>query len=119
MRGQTSSRLHAVPAWEQGRGYRKRRMDPDGTLPHQVDLLEEVRLKAGETVPFHFHRNQTEIFFVLALGLITIDGVAVEAREGDVIVCEPGDVHGMPHIENDFGLLVMKIDYDSDDTVWL
>lgn len=94
-------------------------MELGGTLPHQIDLLEEIRLKAGEIVPFHLHRNQTEIFFLLAPGSITINGAVMEAQGGDVIVCEPGEVHGMPLIENDFGLLVLKIDYDSDDTIWL
>ncbi len=105
--------------WEQGQGYRKRRMFLDGVLPRQVELLQEVRFKKGATVPPHYHRTQTEVFFVLARGSITIDGNRVDADAGDVVVCEPGEVHGMPLVEGDFGFLVMKIDYREDDTVWL
>ena len=106
-------------AWEQGQGYRKRKMLLEGVLPHQLDFLQEVRFRKGETVPPHYHRRQTEIFFVLARGSITINGARVDAEAGDVIVCEPGEVHGMPLVEEDFGFLVIKINYREDDTVWL
>lgn len=105
--------------WEQGLGYRKRKMHLEGVLPRQVDFLQEVRFKKGATVPPHYHKVQTEVFFVLARGSITIDGERVDAEAGDVIVCEPGEVHGMPLVEEDFGFLVMKIDHREDDTVWL
>jgi quercetin dioxygenase-like cupin family protein len=105
--------------WEEGQGYRKRRIAMDGALPRQVDLLQEVRFRKGDTVPPHYHRTQTEMFFVLASGSITIDGIRVDAAPGDVIVCEPGEVHGMPLVEEDFAFLVLKVDYREDDTVWL
>jgi quercetin dioxygenase-like cupin family protein len=106
-------------AWEQGQGYQKRKLLLEGVLPQQVDFLQEVRFRKGATVPPHYHRIQTEIFFVLAKGSITIDGIRVDAEAGDVIVCEPGEVHGMPLVEEDFGFLVMKIDHRNDDTIWL
>ncbi|MDW5562795.1 MAG: cupin domain-containing protein [Methanomassiliicoccus sp.] len=109
----------AEGAWEQGRGYCKRRMVLEGVLPQEVDLLQEVRFRKGDTVPPHYHRIQTEVFFVLARGSITIDDTRVDAEAGDIIVCEPGEVHGMPLVEADFGFMVMKIDYREDDTVWL
>lgn len=105
--------------WEQGLGYWKRKMRLDGVLPRQVDFLQEVRFRKGATVPPHYHKTQTEVFFVLGKGSITINGARVDAEAGDVIVCEPGEVHGMPLIEEDFGFLVMKVDYREDDTVWL
>jgi quercetin dioxygenase-like cupin family protein len=106
-------------SWEQGQGYRKRKLLGGEVLPQEVDLLQEVRFRKGSTVPPHYHRVQTEVFFVLAKGSITIDGHRVDAEAGDIIVCEPGEVHGMPLVEEDFGFLVMKIDYRDDDTVWL
>jgi len=109
----------ADAAWEHGDGYRKRKLSTEGALPRVVDLLQEVRFRKGDAVPPHFHGTQTEIFYVLGRGSITIDGIKVAADPGDIIVCEPGEVHGMPEIEEDFGFLVMKIDYREDDTVWL
>jgi quercetin dioxygenase-like cupin family protein len=110
--------IKASEEWEQGKGYRKRRLGR-GPFPRTVDLVQEVRFRKGEVVPPHYHRVQTEYFYVLAKGSITIDGKKVDAEPGDLIVCEPGEVHGIPLVENDFGFLVMKIDYREDDTVWL
>jgi quercetin dioxygenase-like cupin family protein len=111
--------IRASGPWRRGRGYDKRKLLGDELLPRCIDLLQEVRFKKGDTVAPHYHRVQTEVFYVLAKGSITIDGQEVEANPGDLIVCEPGEVHGMPHVEEDFGFLVMKIDYREDDTVWL
>jgi quercetin dioxygenase-like cupin family protein len=117
--GEDVKHYRSSDQWEQGLGYLKRKMPLDGVLPHQVDLLQEVRFSAGATIPMHYHQVQTEIFFVLAPGSITIDGTVIDAQAGDVIVCEPGEVHGMPRVQKDFAFLVMKIDYRDGDTVWL
>ncbi len=108
-----------VMPWQEGPGYSKRELLTKDLFPREVDLLQEVRFRKGSTIPPHYHREQTEVFFVLAKGSIVIDGKRIDAEAGDVIVCEPGEVHGMPLVEEDFGFLVLKIDYREDDTVWL
>lgn len=105
--------------WKDGPGYSKRKLSTNDLFPRDVDLMQEVRFKKGSIVPPHYHRVQTEVFFVLAKGSMTIDGRKIDAEAGDVIVCEPGEVHGMPFVEEDFGFLVLKMDYREDDTVWL
>ncbi len=105
--------------WTDGQGYSKRKLLTGDLFPQEVDLLQEVRFRKGSTIPPHYHKEQTEIFFVLAKASITIDGRRIDAEAGDVIVCEPGEVHGMPLVEEDFGFLVIKINYREDDTVWL
>lgn len=80
--------------------------------------MQEVRFSKGATVPPHYHRVQTEIFYALSAGSITIDGREVRMGRGDMVVCEPGERHGMPLVEEDFAFLVIKIDYRDDDTVW-
>jgi quercetin dioxygenase-like cupin family protein len=105
--------------WEQGKGYQKKRLLAGDILPKKVDLVQEVRFSKGSSVPLHYHRVQTEIFYVLGRGSININGRDIAAEPGDIIVCEPGDVHGNPRIDEDFGFLVMKVDYREDDTVWL
>ncbi len=109
----------ASRSWEQGKGYSKRKLLADEFLPREIDRLQEVRFIRGATIPPHYHKVQTEVFFVLGKGSITIDGQKVDAEAGDVIVCEPGEVHGMPLVEEDFGFLVMKVNYRDDDTIWL
>jgi quercetin dioxygenase-like cupin family protein len=104
--------------WIEGLGYRKKRLLDSAPLPAEVSLLQEVRFTKGSTVPPHYHRVQTEIFYALAPGSITIDGREVRLDRGDVAVCEPGEMHSMPLVEEDFAFLVLKIDYREDDTVW-
>ncbi len=104
--------------WIEGQGYRKKRLLRSWSLPVEVSLVQEVRFAKGATVPPHYHKVQTEIFYALAPGSITIDGREVRMDRGDMVVCEPGEVHGMPLVEEDFAFLVMKIDYRDDDTVW-
>ena len=104
--------------WIEGRGYRKGKLLDSWPLPAEVSRVQEVRFAKGATVPPHYHKVQTEIFYALAPGSITIDGREVRMRQGDLVVCEPGEMHGMPLVEEDFAFLVVKIDYREDDTVW-
>ncbi len=109
----------ASTKWTEGQGYWKRKLMTGDVFPQEVDLLQEVRFAKGSTIPPHYHKEQTEVFFVLAKGSITIDDKKIDAEPGDVIVCEPMEVHGMPLVEENFGFLVLKINYREDDTVWL
>jgi quercetin dioxygenase-like cupin family protein len=104
--------------WVEGRGYRKAKLLDSSPLPAEVSRVQEVRFSKGATVPPHYHRVQTEIFYALSAGSITIDGREVRMGRGDMVVCEPGEMHGMPLVEEDFAFLVIKIDYRDDDTVW-
>lgn len=109
----------AEKGWEEGLGYSKRKLLSTSPLPGTVDLVQEVRFSRGSTIPPHYHRVQTEVFYALAPGSITINDAKIEMATGDMVVCEPGEVHGMPLVEENFGFLVLKIDYRTDDTVWL
>ena len=104
--------------WIDGRGYKKKRLLETSPLPAEVSLIQEVRFAKGSTVPPHHHKVQTEIFYALAAGSITIECREVRMEPGDMVVCEPGEMHGMPLVEEDFAFLVIKIDYREDDTVW-
>jgi len=105
--------------WQEGKGYRKKRLLDSAPLPAEVSFIQEVRFSKGSTIPAHYHRTQTEIFYVLARGSMVINDEEIRMEAGDVVVCEPGEVHGMPLVEEDFAFLVMKIDHREDDTVWL
>jgi quercetin dioxygenase-like cupin family protein len=105
--------------WEEGQGYFKRKLLGDELFPLSIDMLQENRFKKGESVPAHYHKVQTEIFYVLAPGKITISDETIEVNKSDIVVCEPGEVHSIPTVKEEFGFLVLKVDYHSDDTVWL
>ncbi|NLI73852.1 MAG: cupin domain-containing protein [Euryarchaeota archaeon] len=104
--------------WIEGRGYQKRKTLESWPLPANVSLVQEVRFPKGSSVPPHYHLVQTEIFYALSPGSIVIDDQEIIMEKGDIVICEPEEVHGMPLIEEDFAFLVMKIDYREDDTVW-
>ncbi len=104
--------------WIRGQGYSKKVLAQGDDFPQAGLLLQEVRFRKGESIPPHVHRVQTEVFFALTKGSITIDGKEARAEAGDIIVCEPGEVHSIPEIEEDFSFLVLKIDYRESDTEW-
>ncbi len=103
-----------------GDGYLKRIVLDAADLGMKGTLLQEVQFKAGEKVAFHFHQVTREIFFCLqGPAPFVINGQPVVMEEGDCLVCEPGDVHGNPVIENDFRILVLKVRFKEQDTIWL
>lgn len=105
--------------WTEGRGYRKRTLLEEAELGLGGAFIQEVRFKEGERVPSHYHRRQTEVFIALTDVEFQINGGPVRMRPGDIVVCEPGDVHGNPRIPGPARILVIKKDYAEDDTVWV
>ena len=103
--------------WVEGDGYRKRVIVPPEALGTSV-LVQEVSFREGDTMPSHYHRRTTELFIPISEGEIRIDGEDVPLTKGTIIQCEPGDVHGIPKVERDFSILVVKVDAERDDTIW-
>ncbi len=102
-----------------GDGYLKHIILRENELGIEGTLLQEVQFTAGDKVPFHFHRSTKEVFFCLrGPAPFVINGQGVDMKEGDCLICEPGDVHGNPVIGNDFRILVLKIGLKDHDTVW-
>lgn len=103
-----------------GDGYLKRIVLEGKDIGIKDTLVQEVQFTAGEKVAFHFHQVTREIFYCLAgPAPFVINGQQVVLNKGDCLVCEPGDVHGNPVIENDFRILVLKVGFKEHDTVWL
>ncbi len=103
-----------------GDGYLKRIVLEPKDLGIADALLQEVHFKAGDKVAFHFHQVTREVFYCLAgPAPFVINGRPVVMNEGDCLICEPGDVHGNPVIDNDFRILVLKSGLKEHDTIWL
>jgi len=92
------------------------------------DFEEEGHLLQTVTVPpdtkqrLHFHREQTEVFYVLeGQAVIELAGEEFLARPGDAFVCSPGDKHSLwNRSDEDFRLVVFKINTPAeDDTDWM
>lgn len=103
-----------------GDGYLKRIVLEAEDIGLKGTLLQEVQFIAGDRVAFHFHQVTREIFFCLqGPAPFVINGRPAVMNEGDCLVCEPGDVHGNPVIDHDFRILVLKVGFKENDTVWL
>ena len=92
------------------------------------DFEEEGHLLQVVTVPprtkqrLHFHREQTEVFYVLeGQAVIELAGEEFLARPGDAFICSPGDRHSLwNRSDEDFRLVVFKINMpEAADGVWL
>jgi quercetin dioxygenase-like cupin family protein len=102
----------------QGQGYSKRILIDELALGIPGSFLQEVEFKKGQMVRQHHHNFQTEIFYALDEASFLINGIKVTMLPGDVLVCEPGDVHGNPDVPHDFRILVLKIGFLENDIVW-
>ena len=105
--------------WTTGVGYRKKVILEEAEMGIQGSFIQEVRFNAGETVPPHYHRIQKEVFYALTRIEFEINGERILMQPGDIVVCEPGDVHGNPHMPKESRILVIKVDFAEDDTVWM
>ena len=101
-----------------GQGYLKRVLIDESGLGVPGSFLQEVEFRKGESVRQHHHRFQTEIFYALEEAPFVINGQDVTMSPGDIVVCEPGDVHGNPVVPHDFRILVLKIGVQENDIVW-
>ncbi len=105
--------------WIEGKGYWKRPLATSEELGLDNGLLQEVEFTPGQSVPLHYHKTTKEVFIALSQASFMINGEEVVMEPNDVLVCEPGDVHGNPTIEKPTRILVLKLEFDPEDTVWL
>ena len=102
--------------------YVKRVIFHTDELPGEGHMVQEVTIPPETRQRAHYHRRQTEIFFILeGESDIHIDGRRISAGPGDAFVCSPGEEHFVHNrSRNPFRLLVMKIERpgDSEDSVW-
>ena len=106
--------------WKERDSYRKQILATEDEIGFDGNLLQVVEIPPGEHVEPHYHRETEEVFYIQQSGgTLVIDGTAVTPEKGDVIICEPGDVH---EVRNDsdraFRILVFKVNLTEDDTVW-
>ena len=106
--------------WQEGRGYRKRRLLSAGELRQEGALLQVVVVAPRAHIPPHRHRTSIEVY-VVRRGVceLVVNGERRELRPGDVLLMEPGDVHELTNRgEEPFELLVFKTNAGDGDTVW-
>lgn len=107
--------------WYQKQGYSKKILLNENDLNYKGGLVQEIRIKPGETAENHYHEKQTEIFYFLTNnGYWVINGEKFVFNMGDVLMIEPGDKHLVSNNSNqDYIYLAFKFNYDSDDLYWI
>jgi quercetin dioxygenase-like cupin family protein len=103
--------------WEEKNGYRTIRVfDISDT-----SFVQIVEIPAGLNVGRHYHKRQTEVFYILqGSAVLGIGEEEYRANEGDIFLCKPGTVHWVNNVSDKaFRVLVFKYDWVEKDTVWL
>ena len=91
--------------------YRKKIIFSREDFDENGHLLQVVTIPPDTRQRLHFHRQQTEVFYILeGEAAITINDVEYPARPGDAFMCSPGYVHNVwNQAGREFKLVVFKI----------
>lgn len=106
--------------WLEKPGYSKKILLDEKDLGQFGSLMQEIKIKAGETAKEHFHKKQTEVFyFSNNNGYWIVNGEKITPDVGDVLIIEPFDKHAtISNDKTDYVYLAVKFNYDPDDFYW-
>jgi quercetin dioxygenase-like cupin family protein len=115
-------RLHRSDkgSWLRGAGYLKKPIFSESDLRLEGTIVQLVTIEPQQHVPSHYHRSCTEVFCITGgRGQMTIGDTLLELSVGDIVMCEPGEVHDARNYTDDpFVYIVFKTNVVPDDTVW-
>ncbi len=106
--------------WEDKKGYSKKVFLSPSDLSSAGNVIQEIKIKAGETAAEHYHKKQTEVFYFLnGNGYWVINGVEQRFTAGDVLVVEPNDKHiVVNNTQEDYLYVAFKGNFEEDDSYW-
>lgn len=80
-------------------------------------LLQIVTIPPKTRQRLHLHKIQTEVFYILSGEcIININNTNYLAKQGDVFICEPNDIHNLWNkTDESFKLVVFKINLPEKD----
>ncbi len=85
--------------------------------------LQVMRLAPSASIPPHKHAVRTEAFKILSgQGEIIINGEAVASSTDQIVLCQPGDVHGFVNYSatESFTFMVIRTnDPGNEDMIWI
>ncbi|MGI9522049.1 MAG: cupin domain-containing protein [Hyphomicrobiaceae bacterium] len=85
---------HKHPEWIEGDGYKKRILLREDSLNCPGTLVQLVRIEPRAVVADHYHKSCTEVFYGMSgSGVFEINGEAFNLSSGDVLTCEPFEIH--------------------------
>ena len=106
--------------WAEKQGYDKKILLDGENLGEFSSLMQEIRIKSGETAKKHYHKKQTELFyFPNKEGYWIVNGEKFTPGIGDLLIIEPLDKHTVVNNgPKDYVYLAIKFNYDSNDSYW-
>jgi len=106
--------------WLEREGYSKKILFTGDELK-RGHLVQIVKSKGHTEIKPHYHKQTIETYYVLkGNALLFIGDKRFRAQQGDVFLCEPGEVHGVTNdTDEEFLLLVFKIDAKENDSYWV
>lgn len=104
--------------WAKCKGYFKKILLDEKELKSKGNLLQIVKAEKGSVIKPHYHKKTSEIFYILkGKGILFVGNDRTRRKHGDVIFCEPGELHGVINdTEREFVWLVFKINARKNDT---
>ncbi len=102
---------------EDKKGYSKKIILNEEELNNPWSLVQQIKIKAWDTAASHFHKIQTEIFYLLdENGYRIVNDEEIHPQAWDVLVIEPNDKHTVvANATTDYIYLAFKIKYDPND----
>ena len=70
---------------------------------------------AGFEEKLHSHEKSFEIFYFFNEAKYRINGEDYEVDKGDLVIFEPGDIHGAIPVDNEVGLFIVQSPAITDD----
>ncbi len=107
-------------SWEEKQGYSKKVFLDEENLGQPGFLMQEIKIRTGETAQEHYHKKQTEIFyFYTKNGYWIVNGEKITPNVGDMLVIEPLDKHTVVNNSSkDYIYLAIKFNYEPNDSYW-
>lgn len=106
--------------WQDKKGYSKKVILNSSDLDFPGALVQQIKIKPGETAASHHHKKQTEIFyFINSNGYFIVNEEKIALENGDTLVIEPNDKHTVVNgAKHDFLYMAFKLNYDEQDLFW-
>lgn len=106
--------------WIEGKNYRKKVLYTEEDLDSEGVRIQYVEVDSGNRVAPHHHRSQTEVYNCQkGWAILGIDDKEHLVEEGDTLICKPGQTHYVINESAEtFRLLVVKTNYEEEDSYW-
>lgn len=100
-------------------GYLKHEFFNEKDLQCKGTKFQIIKFENTDTIKPHYHEKTVEIFLTIkGRGLININGIMNDCEVGDIVFCQPGDIHSFKKQYSDWTIAIFKTNEEKDDIIW-